>query len=141
MVGAGDPQCVVSLHALCTNEDVLKRFVESVPHVELPRDVRGWDDDAEGRTLVLGIGGEIALFRPHGIYSVLKVLRIIDFRKFVILFHFYDIPFVISFFGGKTKKPRILIRTQDARYHPILCRGTPHAERHTLLSGNGGHRR
>ena len=88
VVCAGDPQGVVSLHALCADKDILKRFVKSVPHVELTRDVRGRDDDAEGRTIVLGIGGEVALLRPHGVYSVLKVLRIIDFRKFVILFHF-----------------------------------------------------
>ena len=41
----------------------------------------------------------------------------------------------------KNKKPRIRIRTQDARYHPTLHRLTCCAAAHSFLSGNGGYRR
>ena len=88
MVCAGYPKGVVALHALGADENVLKRFVKGVPHVELSRDVGRRDNDAEGRAAILGVGRKIAFLRPHGIYPVLKVLRIIDFREFVVLFHF-----------------------------------------------------
>lgn len=41
----------------------------------------------------------------------------------------------------KNKKPRIRIRTQDARYHPTLHRLTCSCGGALFLSGNGGYRR
>ena len=49
MVGSGDPEGVVALHSFCSYDDVLKRVVQSMTHMELSRDVRGRDDHREGQ--------------------------------------------------------------------------------------------
>ena len=45
VVGAGDPEGIEPFHPVITDEDVLQGIVERVPHVELPGDVWGRDDD------------------------------------------------------------------------------------------------
>ena len=87
MVGAGHPQRTEALHPLVADEDVLERLVERVPHVELPCDIRGRDDDRERRLAVVHIGGEIALVAPILIDSVFKFVRRIGFCEFA--FHIF----------------------------------------------------
>ena len=50
------PECVVALHAVPADQDVLQRVVERVAHVENAGDVRGRDHDREGFRAVLGVG-------------------------------------------------------------------------------------
>ena len=87
MVGAGDPQRAEALHPLVADENVLERLVQRVPHVELPRDVRGRNDDRERRLAVVHIGGKIALVAPILIDSVLKFARGIGLCEFA--FHIF----------------------------------------------------
>ena len=46
VVAARHPDRVLAAHALIAHEDVLQRFVERVPHVELPRHIRRRDNYA-----------------------------------------------------------------------------------------------
>ena len=82
VVGAGDPEGGVALHPLVADEDVLKRFVERVPHVKLPGHVRGRNDDREGLFLLVGIRLEVSFLLPFGVDPILKVQRIVVLRKF-----------------------------------------------------------
>ena len=52
MVGAGNPQGVLALHARTADEDVLNGVVEHVAHVEHARHIGGRDHDAIGLTLI-----------------------------------------------------------------------------------------
>ena len=63
MVGAGNPQCVLALHAGTTNQDVLNGVVQHVAHVQHTRHV-GWrDDDGVGLTSI-GFRGEQLIVQP-----------------------------------------------------------------------------
>jgi len=46
VIGAGQPESRVPLHALASDDHVLDGVVQSVSHVEDTGDVRRWDDDA-----------------------------------------------------------------------------------------------
>ena len=59
MVGARLPQNVFSAHPLITDQDILKRVVERVPHMERTGDIGGRDNDAVG--VIAGVP------RPHGL--------------------------------------------------------------------------
>ena len=53
MVGAGLPQCVVTLHSLITDQNILHGVVQCMPHVELSCDIWGRDHDSEGSLTVI----------------------------------------------------------------------------------------
>ena len=82
MVGAGLPQHVAPAHALETDEDVLKRIVEGVPHMERAGDVRRRNDNCvrlAGRRAVVprGAGGKGSSLFPSAIDGVFDRLRLI----------------------------------------------------------------
>ena len=72
VVCSGNPKGVVALHSLIADENVLQGFVESVSHMELTRYVRGRNDHRKMRRGIIYVGGEISLFRPVFVYSVLE---------------------------------------------------------------------
>jgi len=51
VVGAGEPEDFLAVHARLAAEDVLDGIVEDVPHVKHAGDVRRRDDDGERRAL------------------------------------------------------------------------------------------
>ena len=57
VVGAGQPEHFLALHAGAAGEDVLDRVVEDVAEGEDARDVRRRDDNAVGRALLADAGG------------------------------------------------------------------------------------
>ena len=67
VIGAGDPQRVVAVHALVADEDVLQRVVEGVPPVQRARDVGRRDDDAVGGLGGGGIGAEQSALFPFAV--------------------------------------------------------------------------
>jgi hypothetical protein len=67
VVGAGDPQGVVAVHALVADENVLQRVVEGVPPVERAGDVGRGHDDGVGRLGRGGIGAEESALFPFAV--------------------------------------------------------------------------
>ena len=73
VVGSGNPERGEALHTLVADEDVLKRLVKRVTHVELSRDV--WGRNNNGKRFLFGVafGREIALLAPSGVDTVLEL--------------------------------------------------------------------
>ena len=80
MVGAGNPECVVTEHPVVTHLDVLQAVVQTVAHVQNARHVRRRDDDDEclagGAPARTGGGSEQTLFEPVAVDSFLVAFRI-----------------------------------------------------------------
>ena len=72
VVGAGEPQRLVTLHTLKAREDVLNRLIQRVPHVKLPRDVGGRHHYGERLFLVVGMSLEILALEPEIVYPLLE---------------------------------------------------------------------
>ena len=87
MVNARYPQRAVALHTLIPGEDILKRGVHRVPHVELAGNVGGRHDDGEGLFVRVYPALEITALHPHVIDLLLSRFRVINLRK---LFHFHS---------------------------------------------------
>ena len=70
MVGAGLPQCVVALHSLIADQDILHGVVQCMTHVELSCDIWGRDHDSEGSLTVIYLRMKILFVKPLLIQSV-----------------------------------------------------------------------
>ena len=115
MVGAGNPQGAEALHTLVTDQDILKRVVKRVAHVELTGDVGRRNDDGVGRSVTLGVRRKIAFFAPFLVKSVFQLRRSISFSKFV--FHGCN-SFQIHVLGRYPPVSRGLdTRVVSPRYH------------------------
>ena len=79
MVGAGLPQCVVTLHSLIADQDILHGVVQCMPHVELSCDIWGRDHDSEGSLTVIYLRMEILFVKPLLIQSVFYAVWVIGF--------------------------------------------------------------
>ena len=86
VVNAGQPQGGVSLHTLIAGQNVLKRGVKGVAHVELAGDIGRRHHDGEGLFIRIDLSLEVAALHPHIINFLFHSLWFIDFRKF---FHFH----------------------------------------------------
>src|SRR5208282_2839860 len=76
VIGAGQPQRVVTLHPARAHDDVLQRNVERVAEMELTGDIRRWNHDREDFALARGIGLEVAQVDPLLKPSLFSGLRI-----------------------------------------------------------------
>ena len=79
MVGAGQPERAIALHAFEPYERILIGLVERVPHVELPRYVGRGHHYSERNLIVVPLRAETALFFPFLINFVLKGFGIVRF--------------------------------------------------------------
>ena len=79
MVGAGLPQCVVTLHSLITDQNILHGVVQCMPHVELSCDIWGRDHDSEGCLTVIYLRMKILFVKPLLIQSVFYAVWVIGF--------------------------------------------------------------
>ena len=79
VVSAGLPQCVVALHSLITDQDILHGVVQCMPHVELSCDIWGRDHDSEGSLTVIYLRMEILFVKPLLIQSVFYAVWVIGF--------------------------------------------------------------
>ena len=78
VVGAGEPQGGVALHALKARQDVLQRRVHCMAHVQLAGDVRRRHDDGKRLFVRVGLGLEAVVVHPHLIDAALDLLGLID---------------------------------------------------------------
>ena len=79
MVGAGLPQCVVALHSLIADQDILHGVVQCMPHVELSCDIWRRDHDSEGSLTVIYLRMKILFVKPLLIQSVFYAVWVIGF--------------------------------------------------------------
>lgn len=79
MVSAGKPKRLKALHALIANEDILKRFVKGMSHMELPCDVGRWNNDCKGLFLGIRLGMKVIAFNPAFVNSVLDLFGVVGF--------------------------------------------------------------
>ena len=77
MVGAGLPQCVVALHSLITDQDILHGVVQCMTHVELSGDIWGRDHDSEGSLTMIYLRMKILFVKPLLIQSVFYAVWVI----------------------------------------------------------------
>ena len=83
VVGAGQPEGIIALHAVVADKYILKSIVKSMTHMELTRDVRRGNNYSIGFLLRVGYGVEEIAVEPEFIGSVLHFLRIILFCEFL----------------------------------------------------------
>ncbi len=95
VIDAGEPERGIALHPLVARENVLQRCVKGVPHVQLPRDIRGRHHDGEGLLLRIDLALEPAALHPEIVDLLLDLLGFIHFRKFFHAVLLY--PHLISF--------------------------------------------
>ena len=82
MVGAGLPECIVALHSLKADQDILHGVIQCMAHVELSRDIWGRNHDCEGSLGMIHLSVKILLFQPLLVQSVFYALGVIGFCKF-----------------------------------------------------------
>ena len=82
MVHAGDPQGVVALHPLETDNTVLQGSIHGVTHVQLAGNVGRRHDDSEGLFALVPLGVEIAALLPHLVNFGFHGLRVVDLVQF-----------------------------------------------------------
>ena len=78
MVGAGLPQCIVALHSLIADQDILHGVVQCMSHVELSCNIWGRDHDSEGSLTVIYLRMEILFVKPLLIQSVFYATGVIS---------------------------------------------------------------
>jgi hypothetical protein len=81
VIGAGDPQYVVPVHALPAGQNVLQRDVERVTHVQGARHVGRRQHHREGREWRIDVGVEEALLFPPLVERLLRPARFVAFRN------------------------------------------------------------
>ena len=82
MVNTGDPQRVISLHPLETNQCILQSSIHRMTHVQLTCDVGRGHDDGEGFCISFALRCKVAIILPHLINAIFNLLRFIDLRQF-----------------------------------------------------------
>ena len=89
VVGAGQPQGGVALHAVVTNGRVLQKTVHSMAHVQLAGNIGRRHHDGKGLLALHTVRHERAAFLPHFVEFILDLLRIVHLfhGEFLILSH------------------------------------------------------
>ena len=84
VVGSRLPQCVVTLHSLITDQDILHRVVQSVAHMELTGYV--WRRHYNGKRFLASVYFcmEVFLVQPFLVKTVFYALGIIGFCQFFV---------------------------------------------------------
>ena len=79
MVGAGEPECFITIHPGMSYQDILKRIVQNVTHGENAGHIgrRNYNDIGSFPGLIIRM--KISFFQPVLIPSGFDFLRIIDF--------------------------------------------------------------
>lgn len=75
VVHAGEPQGLVTLHALTAREGVHEGVLEGVPEVQAAGDVRRRDDDGVRGLVALGVGREVTTLYPALVQRPLYIGR------------------------------------------------------------------
>ena len=83
MVRSRLPQCLVALHPLVTNQDILHGVVQSVAHMQLSRDVWRGHYDGKGLFAPVYFCVEIMAVQPFLVQTVLNGRRIVGLFQFL----------------------------------------------------------
>ena len=78
MVNAGNPQGIVALHPLKTDQGILQGCVHSVAHVQLTGDIGWGHHNGEGLFAFVLLRMEVAAVLPHLVDPGLNLLRLVD---------------------------------------------------------------
>ena len=82
MVGSWNPKCIISLHPLITDQNILHGIIQGMSHMQLPRNVRRGNDNGKRCLSLIHLGLEIFLVHPLLIQSLLYALGVIGFGQF-----------------------------------------------------------
>ena len=131
MVCSRNPQCIVSLHSLVADQDILHRVVKSMSHVKLTGNIRWRHYDCKWFLTSVHFCVEILIFAPLLVQFVFNLFRIVSFLQ--ILTHSLLLKYVFpgsrfhTFFTiqGKKRHPSFSQRAIDSRYHLYYIEETP----------------
>ena len=89
VVGAGQPQGGVALHAVVTDRRILQKAVHGMAHMQLAGDIGRRHHDGKGLFALRPVRRERAAFLPHFVELILDLLRIVHLfhGEFLILRH------------------------------------------------------
>ena len=108
MVCSGLPECIISLHSLKTDQNILHGIVQRVPHMQLSSDIRGRNDDGKRFLALVYFRMKIFLIQPFLVQTILNAMGIIGFCQFLahcfLHFHFCRCRAL----GRREKKSEIL---------------------------------
>ena len=79
MVCSRLPECIVALHSLVSDKDILHGVVKGMSHVQLSCDVWWWHHDCEWFFAAVYLSMEVAIVFPLFVKTVLDVLWIVGF--------------------------------------------------------------
>ena len=86
MVCSRLPECLITLHSLVTDQDILHRIVEGMSHMELSCNIRRRHYDRERLFALasssLRVSVEIFVVQPFLVQTVLNVRRIVGLFQF-----------------------------------------------------------
>ena len=82
VIGTRHPQCLVALHALGADEDILQGLVECVAHVQLAGNIRRRNNDGVRFLVRIDLGVEEAGIDPELVQLVLDRFRVVGLRQF-----------------------------------------------------------
>ena len=103
------PQCLIPLHSLPADQDILHRVIESMSHMQLSCNVRRRHNDRERLLIFIYFSMKISAVKPLLVETVFNSFWVISPRKF--LFHNSSVPFYdVSLIAGIAKTPAFLYR-------------------------------
>ena len=109
VVGAGQPQGGVALHALEADQNILQGAVHGVTHVQLTGNVGRGHDDGKGLLVRVTVTLEAAVLLPSLVDAGFHFLGFVNLGQF---FHF------LHSFSGHKKSPRAFAQGEHSpRYH------------------------
>ena len=82
MVNTGNPQSIITLHALKANQGILQSRVHCMTHVQLTCNIGRRHYNGKRLRIVGLVGLKMAIILPHLINSVFNLLRFINLRQF-----------------------------------------------------------
>ena len=82
MVGSRYPECLITLHSLKTDQNILKCIIQGMSHVELSRDIWRWHNDRKRFLVAIYLRMKVFFLLPFIIGSLLNVRRIVVFFQF-----------------------------------------------------------
>ena len=88
------PQRLISLHPLETDQDILKRVVERMPHMKLAGDIRRRNNDRIWIFLLIYLRMKVSFIHPHFVQAVFNRLRVVGFLQFFT--HFFLLSMTVS---------------------------------------------
>ena len=95
MIGSGLPQCIVALHSLITDQNILHGVIQCMSHMELSGNIWGRNDNRKRGLAVIYFCMKVFLCKPLVINTIFHFFRVVGLCQFfahhVLLFCYTDI--------------------------------------------------